>query len=108
MSTAACPSCGGHVDADTGVCPQCATQVNPRSGGTRTETATVVTPAEQAATETPEISGYRVINSLGEGGMGAVYLAEETTLGRRVAVKVISSRVAPDAQSKARFLREAR
>ncbi len=108
MSTAACPTCGGSLDAETGVCPQCTTQVNLRSGGTRTETATVVTPHEHTATETPEISGYRVINSLGEGGMGAVYLAEETTLGRRVAVKVISSRVAPDAQSKARFLREAR
>ena len=108
MSIAACSTCGGNVDPQTGICPQCATQVNLRSGGTPTETATVVTPGGHDPTEVPEIAGYRVINSLGEGGMGAVYLAEETTLGRRVAVKVISTRVAPDAQSKARFLREAR
>ena len=40
--------------------------------------------------------------------MGAVYLAEDSTLGRKVAIKVVSSRVAADAQSRSRFLREAR
>ena len=107
MSIASCPACGGSVDPATGICPQCATQINPRSGSPITATDSAA-PSDAGAADAPEISGYRVINRLGEGGMGAVYLAEETTLGRRVAVKVISSRVAPDAQSKARFLREAR
>jgi len=51
------------------------------------------------------ISHYRIIEQLGEGGMGVVYLAEDTTLGRQVAMKFLTS-TAPDLR--ARFLREAR
>ena len=51
------------------------------------------------------ISHYRIIEQLGEGAMGVVYLAEDTTLGRHVAIKFLSS-TAP--QYRARFLREAR
>jgi serine/threonine protein kinase/Tfp pilus assembly protein PilF len=51
------------------------------------------------------VSHYRIIEQLGEGAMGVVYLAEDTTLGRRVAIKFLSS-TAP--QYRARFLREAR
>lgn len=40
--------------------------------------------------------------------MGAVYLAQDLTLGRNVAIKVVSTRIAGDAQSKLRFIREAR
>jgi serine/threonine protein kinase/Tfp pilus assembly protein PilF len=51
------------------------------------------------------ISHYRIIEQLGEGGMGVVYLAEDTTLGRQVAMKFLTS-TAPDLRD--RFLREAR
>jgi serine/threonine protein kinase len=53
------------------------------------------------------VSHYRILDSLGEGGMGTVYLAEDTHLGRRVAVKFPS--VSSDSHDyRARFLREAR
>ncbi len=50
---------------------------------------------------------YRVLRKLGAGGMADVYLAEDATLGRRVAVKVLLQRYAGDAQFVERFRREA-
>ncbi len=54
------------------------------------------------------VSHYRIIEKLGEGGMGLVYLAEDILLGRRVAIKTLHSRTGQDKQFRARFLREAR
>jgi serine/threonine-protein kinase len=50
---------------------------------------------------------YRVLRRLGAGGMADVYLAEDSTLGRRVAVKVLLQRYAGDGQFVERFRREA-
>src|SRR5712671_6985423 len=51
------------------------------------------------------VSHYRIIDKLGEGGMGVVYLAEDRHLARRVAIKFLTS---TDRHYRARFLREAR
>ncbi len=50
---------------------------------------------------------YRIEKRIGQGGMANVYLAEDETLGRRVAIKVLHQRYAEDSQFVERFLREA-
>ena len=87
---ASCTNCGSPLPADGAECPNCTTQVL------------------SAKRSLPEISGYKILSRIGEGGMGAIYLAEETSLGRRVAIKVIAEKVAPGGQAHARFAREAR
>ena len=54
------------------------------------------------------LSHYRIEARLGAGGMGVVYRATDLTLGRTVAIKVLSRQLATSDDAKARFLREAR
>jgi len=54
------------------------------------------------------ISHYKIIEKLGEGGMGEVYLAEDTELDRKIAIKFLSPHYTSDEKIKARFKREAK
>ncbi len=53
-------------------------------------------------------SHYRIVEKLGEGGMGEVFLAEDTSLDRKVAIKFLSEFLERDEIARKRFLREAK
>ena len=63
---------------------------------------------ERLASETIVDGRYRVVGRIGSGGMADVYCAEDLQLGRNVALKVLHSRFAADAEFRERFRREAR
>ena len=54
------------------------------------------------------LADFRIVGEIGRGGMGVVYEAEQISLGRRVALKVLPMMMKRDARALARFRREAR
>src|SRR6266567_1426858 len=54
------------------------------------------------------LSHYRIVSKLGAGGMGEVYLAQDTKLDRKIALKVLPADVASNRDRMERFIREAK
>src|SRR5258705_1478759 len=54
-----------------------------------------------------QLGSYKILSQLGAGGMGEVYLAEDTRLNRKVAIKFILARSTADEQAQKRLIREA-
>ena len=51
---------------------------------------------------------YRILQKIGQGGMGEVFLAEDTSLHRKVALKFLPAEMQQDGAARKRFIREAR
>jgi len=124
-ATYQCPECKqtltGQPGAGAPVCPRCgrpAVVVVPADTRATTLIKTVEEPTTPSAPGPPadeapthrEIAGlkYQIIQMLGKGGMGAVYLAWDPELRRRVAIKRMRDQMAPDDRARVRFEREAR
>jgi predicted Ser/Thr protein kinase len=80
------------------------------TAGTFLEEPIAVAPSDLADVLMPgtQLGAYRIEREIGRGGMGVVYLAEDTRLGRRVAIKSVAPTVSGNDQLRERLRREAR
>jgi predicted Ser/Thr protein kinase len=89
-----CPHCGGEYETDARFCPKDGTALRPKGGG-------------DALIGRVIADRYHVLKVVGEGGMGRIYLAEHVRMNRQCALKVMRPTLVHDADSAARFGREA-
>jgi serine/threonine-protein kinase len=92
-----CQSCGAEHSSWEGKCPSC--------GGSETIR---LAPTTDRMIDRVVKGKFKIIRKLGQGGMGAVYLAEQLGIGHRVALKFLKSEFSTDAEIARRFLNEAK
>lgn len=100
-----CPRCRAPLPSVEAECPACLLSMGADADATHMISSEKL--PERRLQPGESFGGYRIEQELGRGGMGAVYAAVETATGRRIALKVLSQRLA-DAESRTRFLREGR
>ena len=102
-----CPECDFDNPDTVKFCGDCGTQLGTQKD-TPAHTKTLETPFPQFPPGTSLANRYEIISEIGKGGMGEVYLAEDTNLKRQVSIKVLPQAFALDKERLARFEREAR
>jgi len=102
-----CPKCGSSLDSEKNV-PFAKQETLIESQGTSTSEITLVQGHEPDDHVQFSVGPYQVLRSIGKGGMGEVFLAYDTTCGRRIALKRIRADLVEHTQMHNRFLKEAR
>lgn len=95
-----CPQCGKLLEAEPNYCPACGADLRGLDG----DSDTLDGPLKEKLID----NRYRVLEKLGEGGMGAVYKVEHVRMGKLAALKLMRPDHALDKALKGRFLQEAR
>ena len=98
-----CPRCGQNLPDQTLFCP---VDGAPLTGGSAGASGGGVKRRGDLV-GTPIFGEYTITKKLGEGGMGAVYLAEQDSIGQKIAIKVLTARAAESDEIVLRFRREA-
>jgi serine/threonine protein kinase len=84
-----CPKCQSDNTDTAKFCSNCATQLTAACRAQARLTETLESPAHVLTAGSFIAGKYRILKEIGRGGMGVVYGAEDTTLARNIAVKVL-------------------
>ncbi|GMU60792.1 MAG: hypothetical protein AMXMBFR34_25550 [Myxococcaceae bacterium] len=97
MAVFICQGCGAEHSSWEGKCPACGTSETIR-----------LAPSTDRMIDRVVKGKFKIVRKLGQGGMGAVYLAEQLGIGHRVALKFLKAEFSTDAEIARRFLNEAK
>lgn len=109
-ATNICSGCGAEFPVKTtpGICPKCLLKAGlPSQSVTLQQDFAPARPSRTMPQPNEQFGHYRIIRQIGQGGMGAVFEAEDLENGRRLALKIMSHTL-DSRDTRARFLREGR
>jgi len=101
-----CPHCDYDNISDSHFCSQCGTKFESPEDISEFPTMTRQTPSEDFTPGSTFAGRYQIIEELGEGGMGSVYKALDTTINEKVALKLIKPEIASNKHTIERFQNE--